>query len=74
MRQLPGAGHTKDHELDQNPADDACIGGLGLVAEIGLALALEDLFAANITHTAVEVVQPAQEVLELVLVGALKLA
>ena len=38
MRQLPRAGDAQDDELDEGPAHDARVGGLGLVAELGLAL------------------------------------
>lgn len=36
MRQLPGAGSREDDELDDGPADDARVGGFGLVTEFGL--------------------------------------
>lgn len=38
MRELPGASDAEDDELDQNPADDASVGGFGLIAEFGFAL------------------------------------
>jgi hypothetical protein len=38
MRQLPGAGDDQDGELDESPADDTGVGGLGLITELGLAL------------------------------------
>lgn len=38
MRQLPGTSRRQNGQLDQSPADDAGVGGLGLIAELGLAL------------------------------------
>lgn len=35
--QLPGAGGAQDDELDGHPADDAGVGGLGLVSEFGFS-------------------------------------
>ncbi len=36
--QLPDAGDAEDGELDEDPADDAAVCALGLVAELGFAL------------------------------------
>ena len=38
VRQLPRASDTKDGKLDQCPSNDAGVGALGLVAELGFAL------------------------------------
>lgn len=35
VRKLPGAGSAEDDELQQDPADDAGVGGLGLITEFG---------------------------------------
>lgn len=35
--ELPGAGSGEDDELDDDPADDAPVGGLGLIPELSLA-------------------------------------
>lgn len=45
VRQLPGARNTQHSKLDQDPADDACVGALGLVAKLGLAF----LFTSHIS-------------------------
>lgn len=37
VRKLPGAGNTEDDKLEQDPADDAGVGGLGLITEFGFA-------------------------------------
>lgn len=37
MRELPGASDAEDDELDQDPADDARVGGFGLITEFGFA-------------------------------------
>lgn len=37
MRKLPCASNSQDDELDERPADDARVGGFGLVAEFGFA-------------------------------------
>lgn len=37
MRQLPGAGAAEDDELDNHPSDDAGVGRLGLISELGFA-------------------------------------
>lgn len=66
MRELPGAGASKDDELDDDPADDARVGGLGVVPEFGLALPLEDLFPSNIPQPSIQVLDPAREGVELV--------
>ena len=36
--ELPRAGYTQDGELDERPADDAGVGGFGLIAEFGFTL------------------------------------
>ena len=36
--QLPCTGDSQNNELDERPADDAGVGGLGLVAELGFTL------------------------------------
>lgn len=38
MGELPCTGNAQDDELDEGPADDASVGGLGLVAELGFTL------------------------------------
>lgn len=48
MRQLPGTGRRQDGQLDHGPADDAGVGGLGLVAELGLALLQREKSMVNI--------------------------
>lgn len=40
MAQLPSTGTSKDKQLNQDPADDASVGGLGLIAEFGFSLLL----------------------------------
>lgn len=37
MGELPGGGAGEDDELDDDPADDARVGGLGVVSELGFA-------------------------------------
>lgn len=37
MRELPGAGHAENDELDGHPPDYAPVGGLGLVSEFGFS-------------------------------------
>ena len=38
MRQLPGTSRRENSDLNQSPADNARVGGLGLVTELGLTL------------------------------------
>lgn len=37
MAQLPSTSHTKHRQLYQRPADNACVGRLGLIAELCFA-------------------------------------
>lgn len=38
VRQLPRAGGRENSQLDECPADDTAVSGLGLVTELGFAL------------------------------------
>jgi hypothetical protein len=49
MRQLPCAGDTENDELDDGPANDAGICGLGLVAELGFAFLYRCQLHSHIT-------------------------
>lgn len=40
---LPSTRNTDDEELDDDPANDAAVGGLGLVSELGFSLLDDDV-------------------------------
>lgn len=74
MRQLPDAGTAENDELDNHPANDTGVGGLGLVSELGLAFTLEDLLATDVVQAVVQVLDTGGDVGNGVFVGALNLA
>jgi hypothetical protein len=46
VRELPCARDAQDDELDEDPADNAAVGGLRLVPELGLTFLQKWLIAA----------------------------
>lgn len=48
MGELPGACASEDDELDDDPANDAPVGGLGLIPELSLAFLVRiSLFSSS---------------------------
>jgi hypothetical protein len=48
VRELPCACDAKNDELDEDPANDSSVRGLGLISELGLSLSLKDLLLADV--------------------------
>lgn len=70
MAQLPSTGTSKDKQLNQDPADDASVGGLGLIAEFGFSLTLKHLLPPDVIQPRVQVLDPGGQVGNLGLVAA----